>query len=286
VPAGVRPGEERRHAGAEESWWFDFCQADGSLGGYVRLAYRPGDRTAWYWAAIVGVGRPLVALRAHDVRIPATGTEIRADGVWACLTCETPLEHWSVGLESFGASMDDPLEAWGAERGDILPFGLDLEWEAQAPAVPASGHGAAAGYGQWCEVHGEVLLGDDRLPVDGRGDRRHRWGPGAARPPGWWVAADGRWAEGEVGGEEPPAGGGGAPGPPPRPPRPPRLETVWDAAGLPVSAVLTAGGQDTALTVGAVSPVAVPGLAVVHALCEAAPPAGPAWGWAGWATPR
>ncbi len=63
------------------------------------------------------------------------------------------------------------------------PFGFELEWETDR-----------AGY-QWppitpryeipCQVHGEVLVGDRRIEVDGWGQRDHSWG--AARD--WWSMA-------------------------------------------------------------------------------------------------
>jgi len=249
--SGPPAADERRHPAGDESWWFDFAAADGSLGGYLRLAYRPVDRVAWCWAAVVGEDRPLVSLRAHDVRIPARGMEVRADGVWASLACETPMEHWSVGLESFGAAMDDPLEAWGEERGDVVPFGLDLEWEATEPAV-----GGAGRYGQWCTVHGEVLIGDERLTVACTGHRDHRWGPSPpGGPAGRWRVAMAPWwvRDGDAGAA---------------------LETEWGADGLPIRAVL---GEGVELVARRWSPVAVPGCAVVHALSE-----GPSWGWVSW----
>ncbi len=136
----VDRADERRHdpgsaAGWEESFSFDFAAADGSLGGYVRLAVRQGDGRAWYWAALVERGSPVVLVRDHDVELPpGRSLEVRASGLWADMTCETPLEHWTVGLEAFGVSLDDPAEAFGAERGDPMALGLDLEWEATAAA--------------------------------------------------------------------------------------------------------------------------------------------------------
>jgi hypothetical protein len=195
----VVPADERRHPGADECWRFDFATPAGDLAGYARLAYHPGERTAWWWAAFVHSGRPLVAIRAHDVPIPPRGTDVRTDGLWASLHCETPLDHWSVGLECFAAAYDDPEEAGRSERGDVVPFGLDLEWEATGdPTDRAEGRG----YGQWCAVHGEVLVGDDRVTVDAPGHREHRWGERAAQPerrlaipPVWRV---GEWNEAPV----------------------------------------------------------------------------------------
>ena len=54
---------------------------------------------------------------------------IRAEGLWAELLCETPGEHWSIGLEAFGVRFDDEAEAATSDRGERVPVGFDLEWE-------------------------------------------------------------------------------------------------------------------------------------------------------------
>lgn len=218
----------------------------------MRLALRPFEDVAWFWAAVVGapgLGQPLVALRAHDLRIPASGTDVRGDGVWASLTCETPHEHWSVGLESFGVALDDPLEAWRDERGDVLPFGLELEWEA---TQPPTGH--EGGYSQWCEVHGDVLLGDDRLEVHTIGSRDHAWGRPEDRP-SWRAAIPGGDVRRGTN----------------------QLVTQWADDCLPTKATL----DGLELHPTGVSPVLVPGAAVIHALCRRADKSA-AEGWVTW----
>lgn len=169
-----------------ESWYLDFAAVDGSVGGYVRLGYYPNQKVAWWWAYLVGRDRPLVALRAHDVAVPRTGTEVRSDGLWACLTAETPLQHWSVGMEAFAVALDDPVETYRGERGDRVPFGLDLEWEAVAPAFDYPG---TTRYEQSCQVHGEILVGGERIEFSGPGQRDHSWGPRDWWRFGWlWTA--------------------------------------------------------------------------------------------------
>ena len=64
-------------------------------------------------------------MREGDLPAPS-GDAIRAPGLWLSLTCETPGEHWSVGLEAFALAVDDPDD----ERGDLVALGLDVEWEA------------------------------------------------------------------------------------------------------------------------------------------------------------
>jgi len=194
----VPAGDEGRHEHDgdplwNESWYFDFATPDGSVGGYVRLGLYPNQRTAWYWAYLVGDGRPLVALRDHEVPMPrGRGLEVRAEGLWAELVCETALEHWSVGLEAFGVALDDPATAYHDERGDRVALGLDLEWEAAAPAQPSAG---LPRYEQACSVAGHVLVGRERIEIDGWGERDHSWG----RRDWWtmpWCWTAGRLADG------------------------------------------------------------------------------------------
>jgi hypothetical protein len=195
------PADERRHAPGgepswEESWYLDFAAGEGRLGGFVRLALRPGERQAWWWAYVVRRGEPLVAVRDHDIDPPrAPGLEIRASGLWAELTCETPFDHWSVGMEALAVALDDPREAYRGERGQPVPSGLDIEWEAAEEPVALP---AGEGYVQGGTVHGDVLVGSERIALDGSGVRAHAWGPRQ-----WWEGGpeavahvrlgDGRW---------------------------------------------------------------------------------------------
>jgi hypothetical protein len=163
-----------------ESWYFDFATPDGTLGGYVRVGLYPNLGTVWYWAYLVGDGRPLVAVRDHEVPLPKAGSlEVRAEGLWSELVCETPLEHWSVNLEAFGVALDDPADAYRGERGHRVAVGLDLEWVEAAPAQASVG---LPRYEQACVVQGEILLGDERIQVDAFGERDHSWGPRD-----WWT---------------------------------------------------------------------------------------------------
>lgn len=174
------PMWERRHPGRPESWSFDFASPDGSLGGFVGLTIWSTPRLAWYWAALVGRRRPYLLVRDLEVAPPRSqaSREVRSTALWADINCETPHDHWSLGLEAFGVSMDDPDEALGGERGDRIGLGLDLEWEASASVV-----GDEGSYRQACVVHGEILVGGggsgvEKLAFDGLGWRGHAWGAG------------------------------------------------------------------------------------------------------------
>jgi hypothetical protein len=172
-----------------ESWYFDFVSADASLGGYVRVGRYPNLGVIWYWACLVGPDRPLVAVYDHEVPIPAVpgSLELRADGLWADHNCEEALVHWSLGLEAFAVSLDDPADVYRGAYGDRVPFGFDLEWETDGR--PFNLPIGLDRYEIPCRVHGEILVGDERLELDGRGQRDHSWGVRDWWATGWcWTA--------------------------------------------------------------------------------------------------
>jgi hypothetical protein len=126
------------------------------IAGLVRLELH--ETRAWYWTYLVGVPGVdgVLVVRDHDVPLPRQGLEIRSEGLWAALTCETPREHWTFGLESFGVRLDAPDDArYGTEEiGERLAVGLDLEWEVAAAGPPEG------------IVHGDVLVGRAAHSVD------------------------------------------------------------------------------------------------------------------------
>lgn len=150
--------------------------AAGDIAGIVRLELR--ETRAWYWTYLVGVPDVdgVLVVRDHDVLLPRQGLEIRADGLWAEFTCETPREHWTFGLESFGVRLDSPDDArrGSEEIGERLAVGLDVEWEVGPDGPPAG------------IVHGDVLVGRASHAVDCAGrffdDATHDPEPRAGDP--------------------------------------------------------------------------------------------------------
>ena len=175
-----RPGPELRWT---ESWTFDFSSRDGALGGWARLVLLPGLGLAWYHAFLTGPGRQLVAVIDPEVPPPVDSLEIRTTGLWATHICESPHDHWTVGLEAFGVGLDDPAEVYGRQFGDQVPLGFDLEWEATGPVEDDSL--PITGYQQPSLVTGEILVGREAIDFVGDGRREHHWGV--------WAGWDVRW---------------------------------------------------------------------------------------------
>jgi hypothetical protein len=133
---------------------------------------------------VVGEGRRLVTVVDHDVRPPRPPSlEVRAEGLWADHNIETPFDHISLGCEAFALGLDDPAAMYdphGPPVGDRVAFGLDLEWETDGAAY-AYPPGTTR-YEVPCQVHGEVLVGDERIELDAIGGRDHSWGTRD-----WWT---------------------------------------------------------------------------------------------------
>jgi len=177
----------------DATWGVDFARADGTAG-ILRLT-QVGAR-CWCWAYLVGPDVGLVVLRDHDVAPPRRGAllDVRAEGLWMELVCEAAGEHWTFGLEAFAVRLDGPRDALQGELGERLPVGLDLEWE-------TDDRGTAHG-----RVHGEVLVGDDRIELDAPGVLRNAVAPETAWPREWRGTCffpDGRWVEPAVVAAEP-----------------------------------------------------------------------------------
>ncbi|HVV38310.1 MAG TPA: hypothetical protein VHC63_17005 [Acidimicrobiales bacterium] len=154
-----------------EAWSFEAVAPDLSWGLYARLTLTPEH--AWWWSVIVRQDEPLLLVRDQHLDVPR-GFEVRGAGLWADLTCHEAMQRWQVNFEGFAVALDDPRDAYGAERGDRTAVEFEFEWE--ATASPFAIHD---GYGQRCAVTGDAqIVGSGGVAVDEpvSGYRDHTWG--------------------------------------------------------------------------------------------------------------
>ena len=78
-------------------------------------------------------------------------------------------------------ALDDPADTYHGLRGERTPLGFDLEWETDG--IPFRWPGIDR-YEIPCRVHGEILVGDERIEFEGPGQRDHSWGERD-----WWSTA-------------------------------------------------------------------------------------------------
>lgn len=182
MPQPWTPTDEGRHDDARgvETWSFGFDSGD--VVGEVRLALDVDHGQASFITdcVIAGIGHIVVADESVPLPRRTAGLEIRADGLWASVFCETPFEHWSLGLEAFGLRLEhqgeigrDAAGTWADLIGDRIPVGLDLEWERRGPPEPLAD---GAGYRQAGRMFGDLLVVRDRIAVDAPAWRDHFWG--------------------------------------------------------------------------------------------------------------
>lgn len=103
---------------------------------------------------------------------PANTWEVRGSGIWCEMVCETPLTHWSYGLEAFALAVDGPRDLIDQGIGHRVPLGWELDFEATGPATWLSG----ACYIQVGDGHGLMLSADGESELEGRARRWHWWG--------------------------------------------------------------------------------------------------------------
>ena len=185
----IDPRDEGRHAPEDDRFWnesyyFDFHRDDGSLGGYVRVGFYPALGVTWYWACVVGPGRPLVSLVEHGAPIPAAPSlDLEHGTLRATHVCEAPNQRFRVGLAAEARVHDDPADVYRGAGGRAVPLEIDLVWQTDGPG--GYRFRELTRYEIPCSVSGHLRVGDEVFDFAGHGQRDHSWG---SRD--WWTT---RW---------------------------------------------------------------------------------------------
>ena len=145
----------------------DVSWSDSILTGLLHVEFEPVAGVTTAVVVVAAAGEDPVAVVSTDLPVPAHGMQMRGPGIWLELICEEPLDHWTVGLEAFGVTVDDGEEISVDTRGDLTPIGLDLDLDTVEPGPVEVGDGLSVPL----RVHGEVLLGSERYDIDCSGRR-------------------------------------------------------------------------------------------------------------------
>ncbi|MFS2291243.1 MAG: hypothetical protein FWJ90_00895 [Actinomadura sp.] len=176
----LEPADEDLHApGPEQLWnesyYFDFAAPDGSLAGYVRLGLYPNWNRAWYWAALVGPGRPLIIIADNDAPLPEPGSaDVRTRTYTGTQRITEPFGPALVTLDGTAAVADDPTAAYGdLASAETTRLTFDLRWDTVSGVYP---YKDIPRYEIPCTVSGTVTAGGETFTIDAHGERDHSWG--------------------------------------------------------------------------------------------------------------
>lgn len=188
--------DERGHdaAGDEtwaDAWLFDVVDHQASLALSIEFVLWPVTKRVAFHASLLREGQSLISLVDLEAPAPKTPSlEVRAPGLWTDIGIQTALEHLTVDIEAFAVELEDPADVFAGAYGIRTALGCELEWETDADIVAD----AARSYQVPCVVHGELLIDELTVEVDGWGWRSHQWGPVAEHQR---MGARGRSSDGE-----------------------------------------------------------------------------------------
>ena len=181
----VDPGDEARHTPEPEDLWSesyyaDFVQADGTLGGWLRLGMYPNRQVAWWTAYIVGPDRAGVHSVNYALPVPADRGLVSEDAATRVeLHVLDPLKEFRIAAAAPASIYHYAEDAYTDVPGVPVELEVDLTWTTDGTPYHYS---VTPRYEIPCLVAGTVTLDGEVLTAAGQGQRDHSW---AARD--WWA---------------------------------------------------------------------------------------------------
>ncbi len=181
APEALRPSaqDEGPHTATgeslwNESWYFDFADAQLGVGGWIRLGLYPNQHTAWINALLCGPNMPTVALNDFEVALPDDPGAVRTDSIALTLDATEPLQTYKVSVRGNGHAYDDPAALLRGEAGRPVELMMDLVW---ATAGTPYQYRITPRYEIPCTVSGTVVADGRTVVMDSvPGQRDHSWG--------------------------------------------------------------------------------------------------------------
>lgn len=185
---GIRPADDAHHPFDpsvewwNESWFWDWFDADGRVAGHCRIGLHPVQKRAWVWLFLYRDGEWIVI---EEPRLPLSRVDLEplsyeGWGLRFSWTVEDPLRRGRLAIEGFGRVISGP------RAGLVLPIGADLEIRGTGPVhslgrANVPGHSSdtydASRFEQPIAAAGTIRIADETLAFTGRGERDHSWGP-------------------------------------------------------------------------------------------------------------
>ncbi len=165
-----------------ESWFWDWYDAEGANAGHCRIGVHPNQQRAWVWFFLFREGE-WIAVEAP--RLPLADLDqsrLAYDrfGLRFGWEVRSPLREGRLTFEGFGRVVA------GSRTGMILPVGAALDFTALGPPHSvgrsvAPGHAsqqyAASRFEQPVSVRGTLRVDAAERSFEGHGERDHSWGP-------------------------------------------------------------------------------------------------------------
>ena len=178
----VSPDDESRHTpDAEDLWnesyYCDFVQADGSVGGWLRLGLYPNRQVAWWTTWIVRPGHPGVCSVDYGAPVPpGNGLVSESDSLGRVeIDLRRPVEEFRLAARTRATTIERPEDVYAHGEAWGRPTELDLDLTWATDGVPYH-YVLTTRYEIPCLVTGTVTVDGETFTIEGQGQRDHSWG--------------------------------------------------------------------------------------------------------------
>ena len=178
----VSPDDESRHTPDAENLWnesyyCDFVQADGSLGGWLRLGLYPNRGVAWWTTWIVRPGHPGVCSVDYGAPVPPGNGLVSESDVLGRVEIDLrrPLEEFRLAARARATTIERPEDVYAHGESAGRPTDLDLDLTWATDGIPYH-YVLTTRYEIPCLVTGTVTVAGETFTIDGQGQRDHSWG--------------------------------------------------------------------------------------------------------------